>query len=115
MTEFPRVGGHSIWRAIQTVHQFGPYACAVSTAGHGGFWVSPEGMGRVPENARSTGYSRGGWFEEDCDWCIPYLVLGLHAYESEPHRVEAMQAEAKRYLHRCHPDLVVMVLEAIAA
>jgi hypothetical protein len=35
---------------------------------------------------RSTGYSSGGQFEEDCDWCLPVIAFadefeGFYAFE----------------------------------
>ena len=40
----------------------------VDTASHGGF--------RAPFiNDVSTDYSQDGWFEEDSDWVIPFIVL----------------------------------------
>lgn len=45
----------------------------VSTASHGGFWVSPKRFSEMPENLRVKTYAGEGWFEEDCDWCLVHL------------------------------------------
>jgi hypothetical protein len=73
---------------------------AVSTASHGGIVVSPAALDRVPEPLRGTSYSAAGWFEEDCDWAIPYLALGLHVFE--PERGDAVRAAARQTLWRWH-------------
>jgi hypothetical protein len=98
-TPFPPVpGGPSPWGPIQTVRSLGPDAVVVTTASHGGIFVSAEGLARVPPALRGTAYSRGGGFEEDCDWAIPYLALGLHAYE--PDRGAATLRAARRAVWR---------------
>ena len=107
MTFPPVPGGHSPWGAIQTVRPLGPDAVVVTTASHGGVWVSDAGLAGIPEPLRQTACSAGGWFEEDCDWAIPYLVLGLHVFE--PERGEANAQAARRTLwrwHRAHADLL---------
>src|SRR5271156_4167983 len=78
----PACGSSSPWGPIQTITLLGPDAVAVNTASHGGLRISLTALVRIPEPLRETPYSGGGWFEEDCDWCIPYLVLGLDAFES---------------------------------
>ena len=82
----PREGDASPWGSIDNVTPLGPDAVAVTTPSHGGIWVSPAGLAKIPEPLRATAYSGGGWFEEDCDWCIPYLALGLHAFEEPAER-----------------------------
>lgn len=102
-TTFPPVsGGHSPWGAIQSVLPLGPEAVVVTTASHGGVCVSAAGLARIPEPLRQTGFSAGGWFEEDCDWAIPYLVLGLNAFEAE--RGQANAQAARRTIWRWHRE-----------
>jgi hypothetical protein len=43
----------------------------VSTAGHGGLKLDPAHNRRMPEYLRR----RGGWYEEDCEWCLPAVVF----------------------------------------
>ena len=89
--------------AIQTVTPLGPDTVAVTTASHGGLRVSLTALARIREPLRETPYSRGGWFEEDCDWCIPYLVLGLDAFEPDAARGAECRAAARATLARFHP------------
>jgi hypothetical protein len=97
----PREGDSSPWGLIDSALPLGPDAIAVSTPSHGGIWVSPSGMAKIPQPLRATAYSGDGWFEEDCDWCIPYLALGLHAFEAVDLQVANRDA-AQRTLERCH-------------
>ena len=97
----PREGDPSPWGLIDRVIPLGPHAVAVSTPSHGGVWVSPAGLATIPEPLRATAYSGRGWFEEDCDWCIPYLALGLHAFEAPATGREHVRA-AWRTLERWH-------------
>jgi hypothetical protein len=98
----PREGDASPWGSIDSVTSLGPDAVAVTTPSHGGIWVSPAGLARIPEALRATAYSGGGWFEEDCDWCIPYLALGLHAFEEPAERQDRVRAAARRTLETWH-------------
>lgn len=63
------------WGQTQTCHALGDGIFTVTTAGHGGIWLSPERMKALPEVCRSTPYSKGGWFEEDCDSLIPMFFF----------------------------------------
>ena len=98
----PCEGDASPWGSIDSVTPLGPDAVAVSTPSHGGIWVSPAGLERIPEPLRATAYSGGGWFEEDCDWCIPYLALGLHAFEEPAERRDSLRTAARRTLETWH-------------
>lgn len=68
-------GSASPWGPIQTVTKLADGIVSVTTASHGGICVSPSLLAKMP--VKSTPYSEGGWFEEDCDWalvalCFPY-------------------------------------------
>ena len=76
MSEFtPRVGGSSPWDRIQTALILAPGIVSVSTAGHGGIWISPEREHQIPANVRAIArqYAPAPWYEEDCDCVIPAL------------------------------------------
>jgi hypothetical protein len=105
----PRCGSSSPWGPIQTVTPLGPDAVAVTTASHGALQVSPGALERMPAPIRQTAYSANGWFEEDCDWALPYLALGLDAFEPEPARGPALRAAAIRTVRAYHPDHVALL------
>ena len=100
----PTLGSSSPWGAIQTLEPLGPDAVAVTTASHGGLRLSEAALQRLPEAVQATTYSSGGWFEEDCDWALPYLALRLDAFETDPDRGSTMRAAAARTVARWHPQ-----------
>ena len=81
----------------------GPDVVSVTTASHGGLRVSLTALARMPGAIRATTYSAGGWFEEDCDWALPYLALGLDAFETDAARAAEVWAAAIRTVQRYHP------------
>ena len=101
----PAVGSPSPWGPIQTVEPLGPDAAFVTTASHGGLRVSLAAMARLPETVRETPYSQNGWFEEDCDWALPYLALGLDAFERDAARAAEVHQAAVRTVQRWHAPL----------
>lgn len=100
----PHRGSSSPWRPVQTVTSFGPAAVAVTTASHGGLRVSLAALSRLPEAIQRTTYSANGWFEEDCDWALPYLALGLDAHEPDTARAAEVHAAAVSTVQRFHPN-----------
>ena len=110
----PRLRGSCPWGGIDHLTPLGPDAVSVSTPSHGGIWVSPEGLAKIPAALRETAYSPGPWFEEDCDWAIPYAFLELARYESDLERVQMMRRAALDTLARFHPEAVALLPKADA-
>lgn len=99
----PHRGSCSPWGPIQTVEALGPDVVSVITASHGGLRLSPAALARLPEAIRETAHSAHGWFEEDCDWALPYLALGLDAFEPDAARAAEVHQAAVRTVQRWHP------------
>jgi hypothetical protein len=100
----PTRGSSSPWGPIQTVEPLGPEVVSVTTASHGGLRVSLAALARLPEAIRETAFSHNGWFEEDCDWALPYLALDLEAHEGDAARGAEVRAAAVRTVQRYHPQ-----------
>ena len=66
---------HSPWGAVQHQYDILPGMSMVSTAGHGGVFIDAARYDKMPSFMKSTGYSSNGWYEEDCDWCLPFVVF----------------------------------------
>lgn len=71
----PYKGGPSAWDTIQTCSKLAEGLYELTTAGHGGFWVSPDRCAELkrlfPGYEPWAGYP---WLEEDCDWCLAPLA-----------------------------------------
>ncbi len=75
----PKEGSQSPWGTIDGVTDILPGMWFVSTPSHGGIKLSLERQKQIPEYLRTgkravpdTGKS---WYEEDCEWAIPYCVF----------------------------------------
>src|SRR5437762_1102035 len=79
----------------------------VSTPSHGGIFLSAEMNEKIPEVFRR----QGGWYEEDCDWAIPYFFLYVQIL-TDPHnqsgenlkRVTDAISDSRQTLINWHPD-----------
>ena len=65
-----REGQSSPWGRVQSCGMVAPGIGWVSTASHGGIKLDRKRNAEVPEYMRTA----GGWYEEDCEWAIPYVV-----------------------------------------
>ncbi len=75
----PREGDQSPWGTIDGVTDILPGMWFVSTPSHGGIKLSPERQAQIPEylrtGKRSVPDTGKSWYEEDCEWAIPYAVF----------------------------------------
>ena len=80
----------SPWGQIQSVTEIVPGIAIVSTSSHGGIWLDPEHAARVPaEIVNKSFLEKANWWEEDCDWCIPFVIFEaeIMAYGDHQSRV----------------------------
>ena len=92
------VGKNSPWGIVQDEEVIADGIVLVTTASHGGIWVSPELLGRVQEAMRDyTAYWSGSsqWFEEDCAAQCVVVSFPEH-FPAE--QVERAQAIVDRYV-----------------
>ncbi len=68
-------GGSSPWGPIQSVEPILPGIVMVSTASHGGWWLSEERNRQVPAAWRQTDFVMRQWFEEDCCWALAAITF----------------------------------------
>lgn len=59
------------WGKAQEVRVIVEGVGSVHTAGHGGIKLDRKRNAQIPNYMRKP----GGWYEEDCDWAIPHVVL----------------------------------------
>jgi hypothetical protein len=58
------------WGEVQTSEILAPGIVEVTTASHGGIWLSPERNAEVPNAVKRETFCENGlygWYEEDCD------------------------------------------------
>jgi len=63
-------GDYSPWGTIQSVKTIFDGCQFVSTAGHGGYYLTPELNQKVPKYLKNVSWGQQatkGWYEEDCD------------------------------------------------
>ena len=65
------VGMRTPWGAADYVTEILEGVHNVSTPSHGGIKLSRERNAAIPDYMRKA----GGWYEEDCDWCIPFVAF----------------------------------------
>lgn len=112
----------SPWGAVQSGTRLAHGIWSVSTASHGGVWVCPELLACIPEDVRRVTFNEQGtrgWFEEDADWCIPYLIFAarLRAYAETrgkpwPEEVERHLVNAQRTADGWHKQWLAVIAGA---
>lgn len=82
------------WGPAQHVERLADGIYLISTAGHGGIWLS---MPRIEQLHEAVGdyktwldreSGRGGWFEEDCDMLLPLVVFAADLPDKHREAVE---------------------------
>ena len=66
---------HTPWGGVQQQKQLFPGCWTVSTAGHGGFYVTRAVFEQMPEALREKTCAGPQWFEEDCDWALVVVAF----------------------------------------
>lgn len=94
------------WGPSQTITPYTPWLFFVSTSGHGGCKVDAAHNRLIPSIARRP----GGWYEEDCEWSIPFVALGdaitrdLLPENARGARLPETMAAADETLRNWYPD-----------
>ena len=61
------------WGVADTKHEEAPGVVFYGTPSHGGYWLSPERQAQL--NWSQNWLSSAEWWEEDCDWAIPFYFF----------------------------------------
>lgn len=64
---------HSMWGQVDYASRIADGWWSVGTPSHGGHILSRQRWLLMPPTWRETQYSRGGQYEEDCDWVLPVV------------------------------------------
>lgn len=95
------------WGNSQNIEKISRGLEFVDTSEHGGIKVSDELNKKIPLWAKEGTYcKRGltGWYEEDCDWCIPVIVF------SKTFRAWAKEEGSDAYIACAHKMFKTMFL-----
>ncbi|MXV76041.1 hypothetical protein F4Z99_17425 [Candidatus Poribacteria bacterium] len=84
-----RRGTGTPWGPVQTCHKITEGVVIVSTAGHGGVWLSEEKVQQLPDHYKS--YAGRHWHEEDEDAAQALQYLKLLSLIEEPIELEVTQ------------------------
>jgi hypothetical protein len=108
----------SPWGSIQHLKKHGNSGIvSVSTAGHGGIYVPPDLVEKIPKEWReeSAGWSGSqNWYEEDCNWS--YVAVALHEHFKEHDRFFAISSvigddKSREVLQKHFPESVTWYYE----
>lgn len=90
------------WGQAQTSTRFADGIMFYSTAGHGGFHLSPERLADMPDALRKAhdNYCPFAWFEEDCESALVILAFPDEFTADE-------RAHGLIYLERFYPSQFV--------
>ncbi len=90
------------WGMSDTIEVIAPGIFQVGTPSHGGVKLDRAHNARMPEYMRQP----GGWYEEDCDWCLPFLIFQNEITEhGDEYAVKAIiSGSAQRAMVNWHPD-----------
>lgn len=84
----------SPWGKIQHSNEMAPGIYEIYTAGHGGIFVEKHLRNKIPNGFRTTKYSKGGFFEEDCDCVIPMFFFPEICKNEEKHQLVAQNLKS---------------------
>jgi len=90
------------WGPAQQAKELAPGIISYSTAGHGGFWLSSYRRKRL--NYAQSWLKTAEWWEEDCDWAIPYYFFRAEIGRNDPFKfIENLEAAVCTIVNY-HPD-----------
>ena len=91
------------WGKVQDAQELAPGIISYSTAGHGGIWLSAKR--RAALNYDKSFLGTDEWWEEDCDWAVPYYAFAADikahgtAYKFDENLIAAINT-----LKYAHPE-----------
>lgn len=97
---------YSPWGQVQSSKRLATGVWFVSTASHGGIWLSEDRLDQLNSILPVLGGAVSHyqtfcgdceWWEEDCDWCIPTIAFQLKGYESACRQLLAMVTHGDKY------------------
>lgn len=81
------------WGVADYQTEVAPGIMRVETSSHGGIFLDGERNAKIPAYMRRGNAVDGGWYEEDCEACIPACVFRDEFYEDYKRRVAGVSSE----------------------
>lgn len=97
---------YSPWGQVQDFVRLADGIVSVSTAGHGGIWLSPERQKEM-HGYNDNFLHSAEWWEEDCDWAMPYAFFSREIREQgDAYRFEENLKAAIGTMRHWHPSFI---------
>jgi len=79
-----------------------------STASHGGIWLDAKRRAKLKFYSKNNYLKSSTWWEEDCDWAIPYVFFANDIREyGSAYKFKENLAAAHAIIKHHHPDFIV--------
>ncbi len=104
-------GDNTPWGSADHVTEIAPGIWSVQTPGHGGIYLEPHRAIKIPPALVSlTWLKESQWYEEDCDWCIPFVYFEdtIREHGSERDRAIIEKGIARACLKDVHPEWTII-------
>jgi hypothetical protein len=105
------------WGQADSAEVLAEGVISYSTPSHGGIWLSADRSRQIEKVGAKNFLGSLTWWEEDCDWAVPYWVfrddIGARARDPEQH-AQAVNA-AQEIIRRYHPECANRLLSSPAA
>jgi len=92
----------SPWGEVQHETVIAPGIISCGTAGHGGIHLDSAHRTRL--NYADNWLKSGTWWEEDCDWAIPYYFFRAEIGRNDPFKFAENLEAAVCTIVNYHPD-----------
>ena len=99
-----RLPENTPWGPIQHKEKLADGIYDIETAGHGGIWIAPGLRHHIPKCKNFLDST--AWWEEDCDWSIPFYVFADRIKPNmDKERFDFMLDAAKKTIAYWHPEM----------
>lgn len=96
---------HTPWGEAQSAEVLAPGIVFYSTASHGGIRLSAERQRQLPAGITNW-LDTYEWWEEDCDWVVPYLFFARAIREhGTAWKLEDSMKAARSIAAHSHPEI----------
>ena len=100
------VGMSTPWGTANIVEVLAPGIYSVTTSSHGGIYLDREHQDRIRAVRARNFLASLAWWEEDCDWSVPYALFASEIEKSNtPNHMQHLQI-AMRIIFATHREVI---------